>query len=154
MELFRPYVTAFMAGHDKEGHPVITVRLGKPDPISAETKMQMLLFLMERALQLLPAGEEQLTWVLDFKGFSQTHLDYRFGASLVRHAWLLLLRLRPLLAQRPLPCMCRACKQRSGHCISCKPCTRSAWRTWSSLTHTRSSRCVLSSHGLPSLPLH
>ena len=40
---------------------------------------QIMLFVLERTLQLLPAEEEQLTWVLDFKGFSRAHLDYRFG---------------------------------------------------------------------------
>ena len=41
MELFRPYITAFMAGHDKEGHPVITIRFGKAEPMATETKMQV-----------------------------------------------------------------------------------------------------------------
>ena len=31
-----------MAGHDKEGHPVITVRFGKKELLAAETKMQVL----------------------------------------------------------------------------------------------------------------
>ena len=98
--------------------------------------LQTMLFLMERALQLLPRGEEQLTWVLDFRGFAQCHLDYRFGTCEP-----------PTCGPMHTPgCYCVACRgayapssrprfedlpsQPSGACTSCRPSTRNGWGIW------------------------
>lgn len=67
---------------DKEGRPVIVVRLLRNEVVSTETKLHVILFVMERSLQLLTTdANEQLTWVLDLRQFGRAHMDFRLGIA-------------------------------------------------------------------------
>mgnify|MGYP000639532602 CR=1 FL=1 len=71
------YITAFMAGHDKEGHPVITVRFGKSEMLASETKMQV------RACG--PCVASRTAHVLACVGWRAWHV---FGVCLFVRGWL------------------------------------------------------------------
>nr|GMD00875.1 phosphatidylinositol transfer protein 3-like [Ipomoea batatas] len=56
--------------HDRQGRTVLIMRPGKQNTSSAEGQARHLVYLMENAIMNLPEGQEQMSWLLDFNGWS------------------------------------------------------------------------------------
>ncbi|KAK9129893.1 hypothetical protein Sjap_010380 [Stephania japonica] len=56
--------------HDRSGRPVLILRPGKQNTTSAENQIRHLVYLIENAILNLPNGVEQMSWLIDFTGWS------------------------------------------------------------------------------------
>ncbi|KAL2241349.1 UNVERIFIED_CONTAM: Phosphatidylinositol transfer protein PDR16, partial [Sesamum indicum] len=56
--------------HDREGRTVLIMRPGKQNTSSPEGNIRHLVYLMENAILNLPEGQEQMSWLIDFNGWS------------------------------------------------------------------------------------
>ncbi|XP_022940526.1 CRAL-TRIO domain-containing protein C23B6.04c isoform X2 [Cucurbita moschata] len=56
--------------HDREGRTVLIMKPGKQNTTSLENQIRHLVYLMENALLNLPEGQEQMSWLIDFNGWS------------------------------------------------------------------------------------
>nr|GLL26323.1 random slug protein 5-like isoform X4 [Ipomoea trifida] len=56
--------------HDRQGRTVFIMRPGKQKTSSEEDYIRHLVYLMETAIINLPEGQEQLSWLVDFSGWS------------------------------------------------------------------------------------
>ncbi|CAN4080062.1 unnamed protein product [Withania somnifera] len=56
--------------HDRLGRVVLIMRPGKQNTSSPEGNIRHLVYLMENAILNLPEGQEQMTWLIDFHGWS------------------------------------------------------------------------------------
>lgn len=55
---------------DREGRTVLIMRPGKQNTSSGEGNIRHLVYLMENAILNLPEGQEQMSWLIDFNGWS------------------------------------------------------------------------------------
>ncbi|CAI9110766.1 OLC1v1010844C1 [Oldenlandia corymbosa var. corymbosa] len=56
--------------HDRSGRTVLIMRPGKQNTTSPEGNVRHLVYLMESAILNLPEGQEQMSWLIDFNGWS------------------------------------------------------------------------------------
>ncbi|KAL0449946.1 UNVERIFIED_CONTAM: Phosphatidylinositol transfer protein PDR16, partial [Sesamum latifolium] len=56
--------------HDRKGRTVLIMRPGKQNTSSPEGNIRHLVYLMENAILNLPEGQEQMSWLIDFNGWS------------------------------------------------------------------------------------
>ncbi|XVE82627.1 hypothetical protein DITRI_Ditri16bG0021200 [Diplodiscus trichospermus] len=56
--------------HDREGRTVLIMRPGMQNTTSAENNIRHLVYLLENAIMNLSEGQEQMSWLIDFTGFS------------------------------------------------------------------------------------
>ncbi|CAA2946962.1 random slug 5-like [Olea europaea subsp. europaea] len=56
--------------HDRLGRTVLIMRPGKQNSASPEGNIRHLVYLMENAILNLPEGQEQMSWLIDFNGWS------------------------------------------------------------------------------------
>ncbi|KAI3451705.1 hypothetical protein Pfo_008370 [Paulownia fortunei] len=56
--------------HDRNGRTVLIMRPGKQNTASPEGNIRHLVYLMENAILNLPEGQEQMSWLIDFNGWS------------------------------------------------------------------------------------
>ncbi|XP_051141014.1 uncharacterized protein LOC127258267 [Andrographis paniculata] len=56
--------------HDRKGRTVLIMRPGKQNTASPEGNIRHLVYLMENAILNLPEGQEQMSWLIDFTGWS------------------------------------------------------------------------------------
>lgn len=55
---------------DKSGHTVLVMHPGRQNTTNAEMQMKQLVYFLENAILNLPADQEQMIWLIDFKGWS------------------------------------------------------------------------------------
>ncbi|KAI7754451.1 hypothetical protein M8C21_004714 [Ambrosia artemisiifolia] len=55
---------------DRFGRPVLIMRPGKQNTKTGDGNVRHLVYLIENAILNLPDGQEQMTWLIDFTGFS------------------------------------------------------------------------------------
>ncbi|XP_071693559.1 CRAL-TRIO domain-containing protein C23B6.04c-like [Rutidosis leptorrhynchoides] len=55
---------------DRCGRPVLVMRPGKQNTKTGDGNVRHLVYLMENAILNLPEGQEQMTWLIDFTGYS------------------------------------------------------------------------------------
>jgi len=65
--------TIYASGLDRQGRPVVYVRIGASTPYSAEQRLTALIYTLERLIAQMPPGVEATTWILDFSEYSWTH---------------------------------------------------------------------------------
>ncbi|KAK8693080.1 hypothetical protein V6N13_070677 [Hibiscus sabdariffa] len=56
--------------HDRQGRTVLIMRPGMQNTTSAENNIRHLVYLLENAILNLSEGQEQMSWLIDFTGFS------------------------------------------------------------------------------------
>ncbi|KAK7283352.1 hypothetical protein RIF29_12805 [Crotalaria pallida] len=56
--------------HDRQGRTVLILRPGKQNTSSIENQIRHLVYLLENAMLNLPKGQEQMSWLIDFTGWS------------------------------------------------------------------------------------
>ncbi|KAJ0240779.1 hypothetical protein HA466_0223580 [Hirschfeldia incana] len=56
--------------HDRQGRTVLIMRPGLQNTTSAEGNIRHLVYLLENAIINLPKGQEQMSWLIDFTGWS------------------------------------------------------------------------------------
>ncbi|KHN22257.1 CRAL-TRIO domain-containing protein C23B6.04c [Glycine soja] len=56
--------------HDREGRIVLVLRPGMQNTSSIENQMRHLVYMLENAMLNLPQGQEQMSWLIDFTGWS------------------------------------------------------------------------------------
>ncbi|KAL3527104.1 hypothetical protein ACH5RR_011760 [Cinchona calisaya] len=56
--------------HDRFGRTVLIMRPGKQNTASPEGNVRHLVYLIENAILNLPEGQEQMSWLIDFNGWS------------------------------------------------------------------------------------
>ncbi|KAK8716741.1 hypothetical protein V6N13_044043 [Hibiscus sabdariffa] len=56
--------------HDIQGRTVLIMRPGMQNTTSAEDNIRHLVYLLENAIMNLAEGQEQMSWLIDFTGFS------------------------------------------------------------------------------------
>ncbi|XP_062156885.1 uncharacterized protein LOC133864533 [Alnus glutinosa] len=56
--------------HDRLGRTVLIMRPGMQNTTSGEDNVRHLVYLLENAVLNLPEGQEQMSWLIDFTGFS------------------------------------------------------------------------------------
>ncbi|TYI88901.1 hypothetical protein E1A91_D03G015200v1 [Gossypium mustelinum] len=56
--------------HDHQGRTVLIMRPGMQNTKSAENNIRHLVYLLENAIMNLAEGQEQMSWLIDFTGFS------------------------------------------------------------------------------------
>jgi hypothetical protein len=70
IEMGKIYIQSF----DKFGRPVVVMRPGKELGTSSyETQLRFLVYMLERACDLMPEGVHQLNWMVDFSDFSTSN---------------------------------------------------------------------------------
>ncbi|KAL9275641.1 Phosphatidylinositol transfer protein 3-like protein [Drosera capensis] len=58
--------------HDRHGRTVLILRPGKQNTASIENQMRHLVYLIENAILNLPEDQEQMSWLIDFTGWTMT----------------------------------------------------------------------------------
>ncbi|XP_044511080.1 phosphatidylinositol transfer protein 3 [Mangifera indica] len=56
--------------HDRHGRSVLILRPGLQNTASIDNQMRHLVYLIENAILNLPEGQEQMSWLIDFTGWS------------------------------------------------------------------------------------
>ncbi|CAA0813333.1 Sec14p-like phosphatidylinositol transfer family protein [Striga hermonthica] len=56
--------------HDRQGRSVLILRPGMQNTTSLDNQMKHLVYLIENAILNLPEGQEQMSWLIDFTGWS------------------------------------------------------------------------------------
>uniref|UniRef100_A0A7C9CLH8 CRAL-TRIO domain-containing protein n=1 Tax=Opuntia streptacantha TaxID=393608 RepID=A0A7C9CLH8_OPUST len=70
--------------HDREGRTVLIMRPGKQNTTSPEGNIRHLVYLLENAILNLPEGQEQMSWLIDFTGFSlSTSVSVRTARDII-----------------------------------------------------------------------
>ncbi|CAN4105290.1 unnamed protein product [Withania somnifera] len=65
---------AFRANfHDRDGRTVLILRPGMQNTTALDNQMRHLVYLIENAILNLPQGQEQMSWLIDFTGWSLTN---------------------------------------------------------------------------------
>ncbi|XP_059286885.1 phosphatidylinositol transfer protein PDR16-like isoform X2 [Lycium ferocissimum] len=65
---------AFRANfRDRDGRTVLILRPGMQNTTSLDNQMRHLVYLIENAILNLPQGQEQMSWLIDFTGWSLTN---------------------------------------------------------------------------------
>lgn len=59
--------------HDRNGRSVLILRPGMQNTTSLDNQMRHLVYLLENAILNLPEGQEQMSWLIDFTGWSITN---------------------------------------------------------------------------------
>lgn len=59
--------------HDRNGRSVLILRPGMQNTTSMDNQMRHLVYLLENAILNLPEGQEQMSWLIDFTGWSITN---------------------------------------------------------------------------------
>ncbi|KAH1212060.1 Phosphatidylinositol transfer protein 3 [Glycine max] len=59
--------------HDRQGRTVLILRPGMQNTTSMENQLRHLVYLLENAMLNLPPGQEQMSWLIDFTGWSITN---------------------------------------------------------------------------------
>lgn len=59
--------------HDRNGRSVLILRPGMQNTASLDNQMRHLVYLLENAILNLPEGQEQMSWLIDFTGWSITN---------------------------------------------------------------------------------
>jgi hypothetical protein len=61
----------FQTGFDKKGQPIVYMIPANNTSEDYDKGVQLLVYTMEKAIESMPEGVEQLVWFIDFKGFSR-----------------------------------------------------------------------------------
>lgn len=56
--------------NDRAGRPVLIMRPGRQNTTSPENSIRLLVYLVEKTILNLPEGQEEITWLVDFTGWS------------------------------------------------------------------------------------
>lgn len=62
---------------DKYGRSVLVMRPASQNTKSTKGQIRYLVYCMENAILNLPAGQEQMVWLIDFQGFNMSHISVR-----------------------------------------------------------------------------
>ncbi|KAJ3695794.1 hypothetical protein LUZ60_001171 [Juncus effusus] len=62
---------------DKNGRSVLVMRPGRQNTKSTKGQIRYLVYCMENAIMNLPAGEDQMVWLIDFEGFNMSHISVK-----------------------------------------------------------------------------
>lgn len=57
---------------DKQGHSVLQLRPGTQNTTSSDGQIKQLVYMIENAVLNLPDGQEQMIWLVNFKGWSMS----------------------------------------------------------------------------------
>ncbi|CAM9001505.1 unnamed protein product [Rhodiola kirilowii] len=60
---------------DKYGRPVLVMRPSRQNSKSTKGQIKHLVYCMENAVMNLPPDQEQMTWLIDFEGYSLSHIS-------------------------------------------------------------------------------
>jgi hypothetical protein len=67
----------YRRGFDKLGRPVVFMSPGKENSTDYIRNVKLLIYTLERAVDACPDGTEQMTWMIDFNGYSRkSNLPY------------------------------------------------------------------------------
>ncbi|KAF5762321.1 putative CRAL-TRIO lipid binding domain, CRAL/TRIO domain, CRAL/TRIO domain superfamily [Helianthus annuus] len=66
---------------DRSGRPVLIMRPGKQNTKTGDGNVRHLVYLIENAILNLPKGQEQMTWLIDFTGFSMSASNIQMKTS-------------------------------------------------------------------------
>lgn len=70
--------------HDRSGRTVLIMRPGMQNTTSAEDNIRHLVYLLENAILNLAEGQEQMSWLIDFTGWSlNTHIPVRTARDII-----------------------------------------------------------------------
>ncbi|XP_019182962.1 PREDICTED: random slug protein 5-like isoform X1 [Ipomoea nil] len=69
--------------HDRQGRTVLIMRPGKQNTSSAEGSARHLVYLMENAIMNLPEGQEQMSWLVDFNGWSLRKVPIKTARDII-----------------------------------------------------------------------
>ncbi|PHU27020.1 hypothetical protein BC332_05352 [Capsicum chinense] len=70
--------------HDRLGRTVLIMRPGRQNTASPEGNIRHLVYLMENAILNLPEGEEQMSWLIDFNGWSlNTNISIKTARDII-----------------------------------------------------------------------
>ncbi|XWS29297.1 hypothetical protein CRYUN_Cryun24cG0016700 [Craigia yunnanensis] len=70
--------------HDIQGRTVLIMRPGMQNTTSAENNIHHLVYLLENAIMNLSEGQEQMSWLIDFTGFSlKTNIPVRTARDII-----------------------------------------------------------------------
>ncbi|KAK2981587.1 hypothetical protein RJ640_011117 [Escallonia rubra] len=70
--------------HDREGRPVLIMRPGMQKTVAGEGNVSHLVYLIENAILNLPEGQEQMSWLIDFNGWSiNTNVPIRIAREII-----------------------------------------------------------------------
>ncbi|KAH1113401.1 hypothetical protein J1N35_006779 [Gossypium stocksii] len=70
--------------HDHQGRTVLIMRPGMQNTKSAENNIRHLVYLLENAIMNLAEGQEQMSWLIDFTGFSlNTSIPIKLARDIV-----------------------------------------------------------------------
>jgi len=61
----------YRRGFDKNGRPVVFMSPGKENSTDYIRNVKLLIYTLERAVDSMPDGIEQMTWMIDFNGYSR-----------------------------------------------------------------------------------
>lgn len=69
---------------DRQGRTVLIMRPGKQNTTSSEGNIRHLVYLLENAILNLPEGQEQMSWLIDYTGFSiSTNVSVRTARDII-----------------------------------------------------------------------
>ncbi|EFC49514.1 hypothetical protein NAEGRDRAFT_78034 [Naegleria gruberi] len=60
----------FQRGFDKNNRPIIYMFPARENSTDYEKNIKLLVYTMERAVDAMPEGVEQMTWIIDFNGYT------------------------------------------------------------------------------------
>ncbi|XP_021273918.1 phosphatidylinositol transfer protein PDR16 isoform X2 [Herrania umbratica] len=70
--------------HDRQGRTVLIMRPGMQNTTSAENHIRHMVYLLENGIMNLSEGQEQMSWLIDFTGFSlNTNIPVRTARDIV-----------------------------------------------------------------------
>ncbi|KAI4327592.1 hypothetical protein L6164_020032 [Bauhinia variegata] len=70
--------------HDRHGRTVLILRPGMQNTASPENNIRHLVYLLENAILNLSEGQEQMSWLIDFTGFSlNTNLSIKTARDII-----------------------------------------------------------------------
>ncbi|MCI19174.1 phosphoglyceride transfer family protein [Trifolium medium] len=70
--------------HDRLGRTVLIMRPGMQNTASEENNIKHLVYLLENAVLNLSEGQEQMSWLIDFSGFSfSTKLSIKTARDII-----------------------------------------------------------------------
>lgn len=70
--------------HDRYGRTVLIMRPGMQNTTSAEGNIRHLVYLLENAILNLPKGQNQMSWLIDFTGWSlSTHVPMKTAREII-----------------------------------------------------------------------
>jgi hypothetical protein len=72
----------YRRGFDKSGRPVVYMSPGKENSTDYVRNVKLLIYTLERTVDSMPDGVEQMTWMIDFNGYSR-YVNYFSCSPLV-----------------------------------------------------------------------